>query len=45
MTQDMVNPLPATFSFDRSVPCKHRLVGGVKAHKMNETSMPGSPAL
>jgi hypothetical protein len=31
--------------FDRNVPRKLRLVGGVKGHNMNETSFPGSPAL
>jgi len=31
--------------FDRNVPRKPRLVGGVKGHNMNETSFPGSPAL
>ena len=31
--------------FDRSVPRKPRLVGGVKGHNMNEISFPGSPAL
>jgi hypothetical protein len=45
MTQDIVNPLPATFSFGRSVPLRPRLVGGVKGHNLNGTSFPGSPAL
>jgi hypothetical protein len=31
--------------FDRKVPRKPRLVGGVKGHNMNEISSPGSPAL
>jgi len=32
-------------SFDRNVPRKPRLVGGVKGHNENENSFPGSPAL
>jgi len=36
----MVSP-----SFGRQVPCKPRLVGGVKGHNINEISFPGSPAL
>jgi len=32
-------------SFDRQVPRKPRLVGGVKGHNINEISFPGSPAL
>ena len=35
----------AGLSFDRNVPRKPRLVGGVKGHNINETSFPGSPAL
>jgi hypothetical protein len=31
--------------FDRQVPRKPRLVGGVKGHNINEISFPGSPAL
>jgi len=31
--------------FDRQVPRKPRLVGGVKGHNINEMSFPGSPAL
>jgi hypothetical protein len=31
--------------FDRQVPRKPRLVGGVKRHNMNDISFPGSPAL
>jgi len=30
--------------FDRQVPRKPRLVGGVKGHNINEISFPGSPA-
>jgi len=32
-------------NFDRQVPRKPRLVGGVKGHNINEISFPGSPAL
>ena len=31
--------------FDRQVPRKSRLVGGVKGHNIKEISFPGSPAL
>jgi D-alanine-D-alanine ligase len=31
--------------FDRNVPRKPRLLGGVKGHNMNDTTLPGSPAL
>ena len=30
---------------DRKVPCKPRLVGGVKGHNINDITLPGSAAL
>jgi hypothetical protein len=32
-------------NFDRNVPRKPRLVGGVKGHNINDITLPGSPAL
>jgi len=40
-----VGSMGSGLSFDRQVPRKPRLVGGVKGHNINEISFPGSPAL